>query len=90
MNSVTTLRFRKAYSRLPENIKETTRKAYRLWKKDTFHASLQFKQVHSTHPIFSVRINISYRALGVKEGNTLIWFWVGSHAEYDKLLRAIK
>ena len=59
MNSVTTARFRKAYSHLPEHIQEQVRKAYKLWKKNPQHPGLQFKQVHDTEPVFSVRISIS-------------------------------
>ena len=89
MNSVTTERFRRAYDRLPEHIQEQARKAYRIWKKDTSHPSVQFKQIHKNEPIYSVRITLSYRALGVKDKNTIIWFWIGSHAEYDKLVASL-
>lgn len=89
MKSVTTKRFRKAYAYLPEHIQEQTRKAFQLWKKNPFHASLQFKQVHDTEPVYSVRVSLSYRALGVKEKDTIIWFWVGSHADYDKMIASL-
>jgi len=88
MISETTLKFRKAYSLLPENVKESTRKAYKLWQVDMLHPSLSFKQVHSNIPIFSVRVSLSYRALCTKVDNdTYVWFWIGSHANYDKLLK---
>ena len=86
MRSETTKRFRKAYAHLPEHIQEQTRKAYKLWKKNPFHSSFQFKQIHDTEPVYSVRISLSYRALGIKEQDTIIWFWVGSHADYDKMI----
>jgi len=86
MISLTTLRFRKAYSTLPPHIQEQTRKNYRLWKEEPHHPSLQFKQVHNEKPIFSVRIGLSYRAVGLKEQDTMIWFWIGSHADYDNLI----
>jgi hypothetical protein len=54
--------------------------------KDPFYPGLQFKQVHSTKPIYSVRIGIGWRAVGIRNGETVVWFWVGSHAEYDNLL----
>jgi len=87
MKSVTTSRFRKCYEDLPENIKENAKKAYQLWKTDPYHASLQFKQVHDQRPIFSVRIGLSYRAFGIQEGETIIWFWIGSHEEYNHLIK---
>ena len=89
MRSVTTKRFRKAYAELPEHIQEQTRKAYELWKKNSNHPSLQFKQVHDIEPIYSVRVSLSYRAIGLKEKNVIIWIWVGTHAEYDKMIAAL-
>jgi hypothetical protein len=47
---------------------------------------LRFKQVHPTEPIYSVRISRNYRALGVREDDAMIWFWIGSHADYDDLI----
>ena len=41
---------------------------------------------HSTRPIYSVRIGLGYRALGVREADEIVWFWIGSHADYDQLL----
>ncbi|RKU20152.1 hypothetical protein C6501_00590 [Candidatus Poribacteria bacterium] len=51
------------------------------------HSSLQFKKVHNTRPIYSVRINVDYRALGEIDGNDIIW--IGPHREYEKVLRRI-
>ena len=89
MKSVTTERFRKAYAELPEHIKTQTIKAYRIWKKNIHHPGIQFKQIHKAEPIYSVRITLSYREIGVKEKNTIVWFWIGSHAEYDKLIASL-
>lgn len=89
MNSVTTVRFRKAYAYLPEHIQEQARKAYLQWKKNSQHPSLQFKQIHKIEPIFSVRISLSYRVIGVKKKDNIIWFWIGSHADYDKMIASL-
>ncbi len=89
MKSVTTTKFRKAFDKLPEEIQQRARNSYNVWKQDPYHTSLHFKQVHQHQPIFSVRVGLSYRALGVKEGDTIIWFWIGSHEEYNKLIREI-
>lgn len=86
MKSRTTTQFRRAFARLPEQVQEQTREAYRRFRQDPGHPSLRFKKVHSELPIYSARIGKSYRAVGQLEGDTVIWFWVGSHAEYDKLL----
>lgn len=86
MVSQTTARFWKAFEELPKSIQEAARKAYQLWKQDPYNPSLRFKQVHPIKPIFSVRINLGWRAVGVKEGDHIIWFWIGSHADYDNLI----
>lgn len=86
MQSQTTSRFRKCFNSLPQYLQDKTRKAFKLWLQDQNHTSLHFKKVHSVEPIYSVRIDLNYRALGVKEGDVLIWFWVGTHEEYNKLL----
>jgi hypothetical protein len=57
--------------------------------RDPGHASLRFKQVHSTRQIYSARIGLGYRALGVRDGDTIVWFWIGSHAEYDRLVASL-
>jgi hypothetical protein len=86
VKSRTTARFRKAFAVLPEAVQQQTRKAYRQFKQDPGHPSLRFKKVHPQLPIYSARISRIYRAVGLLEGDTVIWFWVGSHAEYDILL----
>ena len=86
MNSRTTAEFRKLFADLPEQVKKQTRAAYRQFKEDPSHPSLRFKKVHPDLPIYSARITKNYRAVGQLDGETVIWFWVGSHAEYDKFL----
>ena len=53
---------------------------------DPRHPSLQFKKIHERHNIYSVRIDLGWRALCVKEKGEFIWFWIGTHSEYDKIL----
>lgn len=86
MKSRTTAQFRKLFADLPESIREQTRKAYRQFKQDPSYPSLRFKKVHPKLPIYSARINRDYRVVGQLEDDTVIWFWIGSHAEYDLLL----
>jgi hypothetical protein len=86
MVSVNTKRFRECYKALPKQVRLVAKKAYTLWKEDDTHPSLHFKQIHTEKPIYSVRVTLTYRALGVKKGDTMIWFWIGSHAEYDQLI----
>jgi len=78
--SHTNSNFWKLYKKLPLNIRETAKKQYRLFASDPYHASLHFKCVHSARPI-------NYRAVGVLEENIIVWFWIGLHDDYDRLLR---
>lgn len=86
LKSYTTRQFRDCYAGLPENIKLTARKNYRIWQKNHLHPSLHYKQVHNTRPIFFARVGLSYRVLGIENNGSMIWFWIGSHNEYDRLL----
>ena len=86
MKSRTTAQFRKAFANLPQQVQEQARGAYRQFKQEPWHPSLHFKQVHQELPIYSARISKSYRAVGQREGDSIVWFWIGSHTEYDKLL----
>ena len=87
MISHTNSRFWKLYRKLPENIRQIAKKQYQLFVTDPYHTSLHFKRVHSTQAIYSVRITRNYRAVGVLGDNIIVWFWVGSHDDYDKLLK---
>ncbi len=86
MTSRTTERFRNCFAHLPDHVRTQARRGYQRFKQNPEHPGLRFKQVHSTRPIHSVRISLDYRALGVLDGNEVIWFWIGSHADYDSLL----
>ena len=86
MKSRTTERFRVALERLPAQVRQQARTAYRRFCEDPAHPSLHFKQVHSTLPVYSVRVGIHYRAVGMIDGDTIVWFWVGPHADYEALL----
>ena len=87
--SVTTQRFRDCYALLPKHVKESTQKAYYLWRENPLHPSIQFKQVHSEKPIYSARVSLAYRVLGVLNNTTMVWFWIGPHAEYDRLIKTL-
>lgn len=74
---------------LPTEIQQAARKAYRLFREDAQHPSLQFKKVHDREPLYSVRVTLGYRALGLLEGDEVTWFWIGTHAAYDRLLDSL-
>lgn len=86
MNSRTTRQFRELFAVLPAHVQSQAREAYRLFRENPAHPGLHFKKVHANPPTFSARVGISYRAVGSLDGDTVIWFWIGSHADYDKLL----
>jgi len=74
---------------LPREIQKGALKAYRIWRRSPHHPSLQFKQVHSNLPIFSVRVGLGWRAVGIRKADTMIWYWIGSHDKYDALLKKL-
>jgi mRNA-degrading endonuclease RelE of RelBE toxin-antitoxin system len=84
--SHTAERFRKAFKGLPKSVQRQARDAYKLFSKHPHHPSLRFKQIHPQKPIYSVRVGLGYRAVGVRDGDEIVWYWIGSHANYDKLI----
>ena len=90
MISRTTERFWECYRELPEQTRKEARKAYAAFKKNPYHPGLHFKRIHSTRPIFSLRITKDYRAIGIQEDDRIIWVWIGSHGDYDKLVKQLR
>jgi len=84
MKSQTLPSFWTAYRSLPEGVKKEARKAYQLWKRSPFHPSLHFKCVNRKEHIWSLRIALGYRAVGIFQRDTVTWFWVGSHDDYER------
>jgi hypothetical protein len=74
---------------LPESVQTKARGAYALWAQDRDHPSLHFKKVHASMLVYSVRVDRTWRALGVLEQEIMIWFWIGSHADYEAVLRSL-
>ncbi len=89
MESSVTKTFREQLRQLPVSVQEQAAKAYALWHEDPYHNSLQFKRVSQRQPIYSARISIRYRALGLLESDRIYWFWIGLHGEYDELLKRL-
>ncbi|OAN47730.1 hypothetical protein [Magnetospirillum moscoviense] len=86
MISRTTRTFWKHFDALPLVAQRQGIRAYALWRADPFHTSLHFKCVSDTHGVWSARIGLHWRALGTRDGDEVVWFWIGSHADYDRLL----
>ena len=89
MNSRPTESFIALFAALPDAVKAQARKAYRLWRQNPRHPSLHFKRIHDREPLYSVRISLGWRVVGLLEGDTMFWYWIGSHADYDKLLEQL-
>jgi len=84
MNSHISKQFRDLFRELPKEIRATGRKSYKLFKRNSSHPSVRFKKIKGS--MYSVRIGIGYRAVGIVNGNDVVWFWVGSHTDYDKVI----
>jgi hypothetical protein len=90
MISHTTPAFRELLAALPKQTQKQARDAFAIFQMDSNHPGLRFKQVDAgPPPIYSVRVGIAYRALGTVTGNTVVWFWIGSHANYNLLLKKL-
>lgn len=89
MNSRTTRRFRELFASLPTAIQRQAKESYRLFQQNPAHPGLRFKLVNPDPPVYSARVGISYRAVGVRDGDNIVWYWIGSHADYDKLLEQL-
>ena len=74
---------------MPPEVRDAAQKAYRLFRENPKHPGLQFKKVHDREPVYSVRVTVAYRAVGLLENEGVTWFWIGSHAEYDRLLKSL-
>ena len=77
-------RFWKLYRQLPLEIQKLADRNYQLLKQDAKHPSLHFKCINSDENIWSVRVSKGYRAIGVIDGDKIIWFWIGNHDDYEK------
>lgn len=84
MKSAALPSFWSRYEKLAADLKARAKKAYALWSEDPFHPSLRFKCVNRQESIWSVRITLGYRALGILAGDTVTWFWIGGHDEYER------
>ena len=76
--------FWSAYEALPAAVRQLADRNYELLKENPKHSSLHLKKVGR---YWSVRVGSHYRALAVDMEEGLLWFWIGSHAEYDKLIK---
>ncbi len=78
-------RFWEHYGELPADVRELADKNFELLKRNPKHPSLHFKRIGR---FWSARVGLDYRALAVDGPEGPVWFWIGTHAEYNKLLKA--
>ncbi len=84
MNHFTVPSFWVEYEKLPKFIQKLADKNFKILKENLTHPSLHLKK---TKKFWSVRIGIKHRALAIEIDNGLLWFWIGTHASYDKLVK---
>jgi hypothetical protein len=80
----TTDQFWQRYGALPEEIRERADRNFQLLKENEKHPSLRFKKVGD---FWSARVGLGYRALAVEDDPDLIWVWIGSHDEYERIIK---
>jgi len=85
VNHRATPQFWNCYHLLPIEVQRLADASFALLGQDSRHPSLRLKKVGR---LWSVRVGLHYRALAVEDGSDLVWFWIGTHAEYDRLLRS--
>lgn len=86
MNHYTSPRFWSLYAGLPQDVRLQAQKSYRLLLRDPHHPSLRFKKIRGQE-LWSARISKDYRAVATPVEGGLQWFWIGTHADYDKLIK---
>ena len=86
MKSIRTKEFRELFAHLPRDVQKQAVNAYRIFKVNPNHPSLRFKCVNKEKSWYSVRVNKNYRVIGMWEEDTIFWFFIGTHADYDHLL----
>jgi len=80
----TTNRFWRCFEALPDPVQKVAKKRFELLKTDPLHPSLHFKKVGR---FWSVRAGIDHRALAVEDGEDFIWVWIGTHSEYERMIK---
>jgi hypothetical protein len=88
VTSIATDGFWKLYRVLPGNVRREAREAFRLFCANSAHPGLSFERLRGDPESWSVRITRDYRAVGWKRQDSMVWYWIGNHAEFDKVFRA--
>ncbi len=86
VKSLATKRFWLLLHSLPVAIQDLAKKNYALWCRNPSHPSLRFRRLSGSSDRYTVRIGDHYRALAQLSGDTIVWVWIGTHSEYDRLV----
>ena len=78
-------RFWALFRLLPPDVRRLAIRNYELWRNDPNHPSLRFRKLQGSESRYTVRIGDHHRALALRNGDEIIWVWIGSHADYDRL-----
>ena len=84
MSHRTASRFWRLFAALPPEIQRLARENFELLKADPQHPSLHFKRIGR---YWSARVGASYRALGITSPIGIVWFWIGPHEEYERIIK---
>ena len=79
----TTRRFWRLYGELSAAVQARADRQFERLKSDPKHPSLHFKRVGR---FWSARVDSDFRVLGVDHPDGILWFWIGPHEEYDRLI----
>lgn len=83
--STCTKRFWKLYDELPPEIQAQAKDAYKQFAANPLSSGLNFEQLKSRPELYSVRVTKQYRAVGRVSGGQIVWAWIGTHNEFDKM-----
>ena len=86
MKSVRMKEFKELFAKLPPDVQKQAVKAYHIFETDPYHPSLNFECINKKKSWYSVRVNQDYRAVGIWKGDTILWFFIGTHTKYDRFL----
>ena len=89
MNHLALPRFWRHYQQLPPEVQRLADKNYALLKTIPFHPSLHFKKLGQRSQLWSVRVGEHYRALALDKPAGVVWFWIGKHDEYERMIRQL-
>ena len=84
MKHLASFKFWDCYNNLPPYIQKIADKNFDILKENSKHPSLHFKKIGK---YWSARVGIAYRALAISVDEDILWFWIGSHSDYDKLIK---